>query len=158
MGKPIGVEYRRAAGETIYYAVFATLFAGIGVFALARWGSTSGLVFIVSATFAYQAIQSRRLPYAVVNAETLTVWITPSRAQTVAWRTLTSARRVGQRVRLGLPEGKTLDLRWDAVVPDAREGFLAEFAAHLDARWIDDQARRVERRGLDSGAAEHGGE
>ena len=138
MEQPLGTPYRRSAWATVYYAVFAVLWTGNALFFLFRYGWTSGWFFILGGLFVYGAVQSGRLPYAVVNASALTVWRTPFKAETVAWRDVVAAHRIGPRVRLELPRRRPLDLRWDAIVPEDRERFLRQFAAYLDSRWIDD--------------------
>lgn len=140
MGMPVGTEYRRARWVTVYFTVVAVLWGGFGIYSLARHGMTSGWFFIAAAFFGYAAVQARRLPYAVANAVSLTVWVSPFRSQTVTWRDMVAARRVGPSVRIERQGGKPLNLRCDSVVPETRERFVSEFAARLDNRWTDDSS------------------
>lgn len=137
MEKVLGTSYRRSASTVLYYAIFAALWTASGLYFLLWHGRTSGWFFVLGGLFAYGAVQSRRLPYAVVNAATFTVWRSPFRAETIAWQNVVSAHRIGQRVRVELPQRKHLDVRWDGVVPEHRDLFLGQFPAHLDSRWSD---------------------
>lgn len=138
MEQPLGTPYRHSGWVTVYYAVFAVLWTGGALFFLLWYGRTSGWFFILGGLWAYGAVQSSRLPYAVVNASTLTVRRTPFKAETFAWRDVVAAHRIGPRVRVKLPQRRPLDLRWDAIAPEDREPFLKQLTAHLGSRWIDD--------------------